>query len=424
MHGTREPARSRRGRWALRAGCLYAALIPFQPVMALGDGSPLRIAAADLVAPVLVLAALVRPQRRLAPALALPLLALAIVASFSTLLAASARPMTGYAVGKTAGLLYVIAIGAALARALPPDSEARLLRALAAGGRASAVIGLVGFALWMSGRPTSLVEWERLCSTMSGDPNIYGSLLAITILITAADARRSAAWRGVRLAMLVTALALTASRSAFMALFAGAAVYAFVRTRARWITAARAVYGVTGVAVVSTLLLLTDPGQRAAQVAWDRTSRTFTVESRFDLYARAFEQWSEHPIVGLGIGGFYELNDWGAARDEHYAVHNTYLWALVDMGVVGGLLLATTLVGAIARCVRAAPHRGADAALVAAGLAAMAVFDLFVDGYYQRHLWVLMACALGMPALRARRAARASRRPVDAAPSWAWAQAR
>jgi O-antigen ligase len=318
----------------------------------------------------------------------------------------------------------VTAVGLALARALPAGSELRLLRALAAGGWLSALIGLMGFALWTRGYPTSLVEWERLCSTMPGDPNIYGSLLAITMLITATDTGRSPAGRVVRLATLASALALTGSRSAFVALLVGAVVYGLVRSGAPWPVAGRAAYRVSAVGVVMALLLLTEHGQSAAQLLWDRTWRTFTVESRFDLYARALEQWSQHPIVGLGIGGFYELNEWGAGSRAHYAVHNTYLWALVDVGIVGGLLLTATVVGAIARCVRAAAHRRATAAVVAGSLAAMAVFNLFIDGYYQRHLWVLIACALGMPVLRARRDAFAARESAVAAPSFEWAQAR
>ena len=134
MHDTLAIGGTTRRAWALRAGCLYAALIPFQPVLTLPDGSPLRVAAAELVAPFLIVAALVRPQRRLAPGLGLLVLALAMVALLSTLLAATERPLTGYAIGKTAGLALRDGRRLALARALPRREPSRaLLRALAAG---------------------------------------------------------------------------------------------------------------------------------------------------------------------------------------------------------------------------------------------------------------------------------------------------
>lgn len=404
MRAPGNPSGRAAGGWGLHAACLYAALIPCQPVVTLPDGSPLRIAAAELVAPFLLAAALVRPRRQLSPGLGLLALAIALVALFSTLLATTGRPLSGYAIGKTAGLVYVTAIGFALARGLAVGAEPRLLAALATGAFWSAVLGLAGFAAYMAGHPTSLVQWERLCSTMPGDPNIYGSLLAVAILIVATDARHSVIGRVVRLAVLSAALVLTGSRSAFVALVVGVVVCAWLRSRDRWLTAARAAYVAAVVGLVAAVLLLTEPAQRAAHLFWDHLWRSFTVESRFDLYARAFEQFGEHPVMGLGIGGFRDLNDWSAGKGEHFAVHNTYLWALVDMGIAGGLLVTALVTGAIGRCMRAASGGPAaeTAAVVGAALAAMAVFSLFIDGYYQRHLWILIACTLGMPVARAR----------------------
>jgi len=89
-------------------------------------------------------------------------------------------------------------------------------------------------------------------------------------------------------------------------------------------------------------------------------------------------------------------------------VHNTYLWAFVDMGIAGGLLVSGLIVAAIWRAARAAGDRSPpvaeSASVVAAALAAMAIFNLFIDGFYQRHFWVLMACALAMPVRQPRRA--------------------
>ena len=117
-----------------------------------------------------------------------------------------------------------------------------------------------------------------------------------------------------------------------------------------------AAYRVSAVAVV--LVRLCCSPRRAARGAGGVGSHVarLHVESRFDLYDRALEQFGEHPVMGLGIGGFHELNDWGTGRREHYAVHNTYLWALVDMGIAGRAAAHGAVVGAIARA--AAPRRG------------------------------------------------------------------
>ena len=389
--------------WPVTAVCLYALLIAFQPILTLPDGSPLRFAAADAVAPLVFLGAVGRPARRLPPGLWLLVAAIALLALGSTLLAARERSLSGYAVGKLGGLVYLAALSLAAARSLPRGAELRVLRALAAGVVASAAVGLVGFAAWMKGYSTSLVVNDRLCSTMTGDPNIYCSLLAVGLLVTVADPALSRRARLVRGAVVAVAIILTGSRSGALGALAGIGVYFLVRARDPWVAASRGVYMLLATATGTTVVLLTEPGWRAATLFWDHLWRLFSVESRFDLYARAVEQFTEHPVLGLGVGGFWDLNTWYSGDIVfHSAVHNTYLWALVDLGVGGGLLVAALFVAGIGRCVRAARRglAGESAAMVAGALATMAIFNLFIDGLYQRHVWILIACALGMPVLR------------------------
>ena len=150
-------------------------------------------------------------------------------------------------------------------------------------------------------------------------------------------------------------------------------------------------------------VISTDVGAASAERVWEHHWRNFTVASRLDLYARAFDEFSEHPITGLGIGGFRDLNRFEhGGHASHFVVHNTYLWALVDLGVAGGALVVGLVVAAFWHCIRAARGRpaAAGAAVVAAGLAAMAIFNLFIDGFYQRHFWILLACAFGLPVFR------------------------
>jgi O-antigen ligase len=388
--------------WPVMAVCLYALLIPFQPVLRMPDGEPLRFAAADAVAPLIFLGALVRPARRLPSGLWLLAAAIPALALLSTLLAAREHALSSYAIGKTAGLFYVVGLSLAAARCLPRGSELTVLRALAAGALWSAVIGLVGFAAWLHGIPTSLMQYDRLCSTMTDDPNIYGGLLAVGLLVTVADTERSPASRLARALVIGSALVLTGSRSGLVGGLIGLVFYSFVRQRDPWIATGRAAYGFVAAVAGGAAILTTDPGWHTAMAFWDRVSRLFSIDSRFRLYERALEQFSEHPIFGLGVGGFWDSNTWyESGLVFHSAVHNTYLWALVDLGVAGGILVAALFAAGIGRCVRVGRLLAYDsAAMVAGALVIMATFNLFIDGLYQRHLWVLMACALGMPALR------------------------
>jgi hypothetical protein len=402
------------------AVCLYAALIPFQPVVILPDGSPLRFAAADAIAPLVFLAALARPRRRVPFGLAALAAAIPLLALVSTLVGASGQPLSMYAIGKTAGLFYLVALCLAVVRATGAEDAPAVVRALARGAFWSAVIGLVGFAAWLAGIETSLMKYDRLCSTMTGDPNIYGSLLGVALLVTATDRAALPVTRVVHSVVLALALLATGSRSAFLGTIAAFAVCELVRSRDPFVAAARNGYLLAAAGLAAVALLASELGSAGATRLWEHHWRDFTVEGRLDLYARALEQFGEHPLTGLGIGGFRELNTFELAGSvSHFVVHNTYLWALVDLGIGGGLLVVGLLCGAMWRCVRAARgHPAAEsAAVVAAGLGAMAVFNLFIDGFYQRHFWILMACAIGMPVYRpARQAAAAAwrRRPIRA----------
>ena len=399
--------------WGRAAVCLYAALIPLQPVLVMPDGTHLRIAAADAAAPLVLLAAIAAPRRRLSPGLSLVAIGIPLLALFSTLVAARDRSLSWYAMGKTAGLAYLVVVALAAARALERGAESAVLRALALGGIWSAIVGLAGYAAWLAGMPNQLVAAGRLCSTMPGDPNIYCSLLAVALLITALDARLPIAGRVARLGVLALALFLTGSRSGVVGAAFGLVVAAFASSRDPWTTAARGLCFLMLGGLVAALAFQTAAGDRLATVLDQHVWRMWTVENRFTLYARALQLFSEHPLLGLGIGGFNDLNTWTMeGRGGHIPVHNTYLWAFVDLGIVGGMLLAGLVLGAIWCCARAAARRPAPAGagVVAGGLAAMAAFNLFVDGFYQRHFWILMACALGLPAVR-----RARRLPA-----WHW----
>ena len=392
--------------WGTRAVAAFALLIPLQPVLPMPDGSALRFAAADAVAPLVLLAGLARPRRRLPLGLVTLAAAIPLLAFFGTLWAGLDRSLSYYALGKTIGLLYLVAVSLAAGRCVAPGGAATALRALAAGGVWSAAIGLVAFAASFAGVSTSLVEGDRLCSTMPGDPNIYCSLLAVSLIVVVRDRGLSGATRLASGAILGLAILATGSRSGLIGTVGGLAASELLRSRDPLAAAARSLYAAGCAALVGALGLMTGPGWRAAEVLWEHTWRTWTVESRFELYRRAWAEFADHPVLGLGIGGFNELNSWDfAGHGEHFAVHNTYLWSLVDLGLGGGFLLTGLIVAGIWWAARAARRRPAaeGAAMIAAGIATLAMFNLFVDGFYQRHFWLLFACALALPGARRRR---------------------
>jgi len=380
---------------------LYAALLPFLPIVHLPGGSPLRLAAGDAIAPVVLLAGLLWPRRRLEPGLTILAVAVPVLALLLTLVAALGRDVTGYTISKTVGLFYLAALYLAVFRLVRPGEEQGVLRGLALGALVSGGLGLVAYAADLAGVPNSMVEHGRLCGTMPGDPNVYGSLLAVAIPIVAVDERRSPVLRALAIVALLAAILATGSRSATVAAMVAVAVALWLWSRDRWVTAACGAYALmAGALILIPVALLNDAAGGALAWAEENAARDFTVRSRLDLYVRAIDLFTRHPLLGLGIGGFHDLNEWtiGAHRGAHYAVHNVYLWALVDLGIVGGLLVVALFWGSIARAawVARGAERSRSAVAVAAALAGLAAFNLFIDGFYQRPLWLLMALAAAM----------------------------
>lgn len=403
-------------RWPLAVACLYAALIPLQPVLGFGDGSRLRFAAADAVAPLVLLAALMHPRRRMPFALAATVAAIPVVAALSTLISWSERPISTYAIGKTAGLFYLAATTLAMVRCLDRDAVPAVVRALGFGAYWSALVGLAGYGAYLAGIPTTLVEFDRLTSTMPEDPNIYGSLAAVGLLIAVTDRRLGPGRRLLRATVLGLALLLTGSRSALLGAVVGAGTLVAVRARDPLATGMRGAFGLVVALALAGVVLLGGLGGSSADRLRDFFWRGTTVSSRLALYEQAWQEFTESPVTGLGVGGFRERSlvmEDGSV--QHYVVHNVYLWAFVDMGMAGGFLLIGLLVGTVWHCVRAARGRPPvdGAALVAAGLMVMIVFNLFIDGFYQRHFWVLVACAVMAPVYRGARRTVPGRPPVE-----------
>src|SRR5262249_44923036 len=150
------------------------------------------------------------------------------------------------------------------------------------------------------GVETSLVSTGRLCSTMVGDPNIYCSLLAVSLLITVRDEALGRRMRIACAGVLVLAILATGSRSGLVGTFVGLAASELLRSRDVAGAAARTLYAASVAALAVIVGLVTETGAHAAQILWDHVWRTWTVESRFDLYARAWEQFADHPVLGLG----------------------------------------------------------------------------------------------------------------------------
>jgi O-antigen ligase len=234
------------------------------------------------------------------------------------------------------------------------------------------------------------------------DPSIYGRFLVIAILV-ALSLLLFGRWRrfdlllAVAIAAFWVGLLFSFSQSSFVALAAGVVLAAALAWR--W----RAVAAVALAAVVMIPIGFAAPqldGVRDSLLtSSDRLNRA--TGGRFDLVTNGLRIAGDHPLVGVGVGGFgrtYTERVDVPSRVEDPASHTTPVTLAAETGVVGlGLfawLLATALVVAFRRT-RAGPPSAKIAGLAAGiGLVAVFVHSLFYNAFFEDPMtWGFLALA-------------------------------
>jgi O-antigen ligase len=164
---------------------------------------------------------------------------------------------------------------------------------------------------------------------------------------------------------------------------------------------------VIGVALLAAAWLAINPGALARITSVDSGG-----DGRSDLWTIALRVWHDHRVFGVGLNNFiavagHYVNRPGGLTSvalivtHPHVVHNTYLEALTDTGVVGFVLLAGVFSGLVTVAVRAgwrAEIRGlADVAVLARSVAvaiiAVLVALFFLSDAQDPTLWVLFALA-------------------------------
>ena len=242
-------------------------------------------------------------------------------------------------------------------------------------------------------------DWDpqghRLVSTFL-DPNYAGALLTIGLLLYAgrlSSGERVPVWR---VAVMLTALLLTLSRSSFAALGVGLVVVLLIRG-----------FSTRMLKVVGVLALLATPAVPRLitfAAAFNKLSVDASALQRFIAWSRALRVFADSPIVGVGfntygyVGRFYGFDATGTSA---FALDGGLLFIAVMTGIVGLALYVTMLAFVMARARRVwrdsaatAQERGV-AVGVAALTVAMIVHSLFVNSlllpFLMEPLWLLWA---------------------------------
>jgi probable O-glycosylation ligase (exosortase A-associated) len=154
--------------------------------------------------------------------------------------------------------------------------------------------------------------------------------------------------KGILIAIIGASIAqiiMSHSRGGSLALAIGFGVMG-LRSRRKW-----AFVTVVGTCVGVAIYLVQDTYFKRIQTI-SAPAEEASAASRFVHANAAIAIWKDHPIIGVGFGGFnYAVlaPQYGGPADGAHVAHNSYLQMLVDSGIVSFLIYVWILVGAIIR---------------------------------------------------------------------------
>lgn len=266
---------------------------------------------------------------------------------------------------------------------------------------------LVGMAFWAV---VAYVDWrifdilpfveaktDSRFGAMQYDPNNAGAGYGVASIVAWKVGRRVFTHRISHVlctAAIVSALGLTLSRGGYISTIAAALVLLVFVERP---SAQQVIRSIVGVAVLVMAAIVT--GLAGSAIA-DFTNRPDTVGDRGDLAGAGLSDFAATNGTGIGLGTYREQYD--------QIIHNTGLWLLVEMSVVGLIFFAAVIV---IPAVAALALRRTDSALGSALFGAhvvMVVISLNIEAMYQRQWWLVIGLIAGSAAVAS------TRRSVDA----------
>ncbi len=117
---------------------------------------------------------------------------------------------------------------------------------------------------------------------------------------------------------------------------------------------------------------------------------------RLEIFEHAWDLWRESPIVGAGLGVFYEKStEWS---DQPVVIHNTFIWILSEFGVFGATLIVAAFWGLFRFAVQARKYKTHGILLML--LIVFALFSQAHEVFYQRVFWLVLGGLLAKPVSR------------------------
>jgi O-antigen ligase len=229
------------------------------------------------------------------------------------------------------------------------------------------------------------------------DPSVYGRYLTVAVLASLAGILLGGirGWRVAALYAVVIAtwfgLLISFSQSSFVALAAGIVVAAAVA----W--GRRATFALVGLGAVTCVVLLAVPQVRDEIVGKSRSGVNRVTSGRANLVGQGIRIAGEHPVVGVGVGGFsreYQRRLGIPGRDpKRVASHTTPVTVAAETGIVGLALLAWLAAAAFLATLHGLGRGFTSRVALATGvvLVAIAVHSLFYAAFFEDPMtWALL----------------------------------
>jgi hypothetical protein len=237
------------------------------------------------------------------------------------------------------------------------------------------------------------------------DPSIYGRYLMVTILATVAGILVGGVY-GWKLAGLYAVVAgvwiglfLSFSQSSFVALSAGVVVAAAVAL------GRRVVLGLAAVVVIVGLMSLAVPSVRHDLVGRGHSKLNRITGGRASLVRTGYHIALDHPIVGIGVGGFSKAyakrHHFVGSNPTHSASHTTPVTVAAEQGAIGLALYGWLLVAAFLAAFGAS-RRSRVAFAAGLILVAVAVQSLFYNSFFEDPITWAALGLIGLVAARPR----------------------
>jgi len=312
-------------------------------------------------------------------------------------------------INKFVGFFWLIAYAAAgyaLVRFAGRREIDLFLRGLLLSAWAIALYSVISCIEFTLGLPGPFPPMWRAIG-LSENPNAYGCLLAVILVIETAFCARgmlfSRRWHLFGMVVLILALLMTGSRSAWFGLAGGLALLLWLRHLDVRHLALVAV--LTALCLSPLYLQLPIPLSASTPGAVPHTiylqekqviQQNMSVSHRVVLTRQALELWASAPVTGAGLGAFLAQQK-EARIEEPATIHTTALWLLAETGLIGlGLFLGFFVYGTRmlwrARG-HADPHQSVFVTATLAMLAVAAIASVGTELLYQRHLWFLLGMA-------------------------------